>query len=123
MGNLECEPTLDDRYVYSGRVTRVIDGDTVVIDIDLGCDVWMRNAHCRLAGINAPEIRGEQAYDGVRAKEFLDFIVHTTKPVVIRTHKDRREKYGRWLVELWQDGVSLNQRMLENGHATVIEVD
>ena len=121
--SLEREPTLDDRFVYAGRITRVIDGDTVVVDIDLGCEVWLRNVHCRLAGINAPEIRGLEAYDGVRAKEYLDFIAHTTKPVILRTHKDKREKYGRWLVELWQDGVCLNQRMVENGHAIVRDAE
>ena len=114
---LEPTPTLNDRYLYAARVTRVVDGDTVICDIDLGCGIWLRGERCRLFGINAPEVRGEEAMDGVRAKEHLDFLVHTTKPLLIRTHKDRSEKYGRLLVELWQDGVNLNQRMIDNGHA------
>jgi micrococcal nuclease len=112
--NLERVPTLNDRYVYSAVIKRVIDGDTLVCDIDLGCGVWLRDESCRLFGINAPE-RG--TVEGVRAKEYMEFITHTTKPAIIRTHKDRREKYGRWLVEVWQDGLSVAQRMVDQGHA------
>ena len=42
-------------YTYKANIVRVIDGDTVVADIDLGFDVWLRKEHLRLVGIDAPE--------------------------------------------------------------------
>ena len=44
-------------YHYKAKLVRVIDGDTIDVDIDLGFDVWLKRQRVRLAGIDAPESR------------------------------------------------------------------
>jgi micrococcal nuclease len=44
-------------YHYKAKLVRVIDGDTIDVDIDLGFDVWLKRQRIRLAGIDAPESR------------------------------------------------------------------
>ena len=44
-------------YHYKAKLVRVIDGDTIDVDIDLGFDVWLKNQRVRLAGIDSPECR------------------------------------------------------------------
>jgi len=115
--NLEPIPTLDHRYIYSAIITRVIDGDTVVLDIDLGMGAWMHEVHCRLGGIDAPEIRGNERRHGLMAMEYLISISGFNGSVIIKTHRDKTGKYGRYIVDLWHDGTNLNQRMIDDGYA------
>ncbi len=44
-------------YLYKAKLVRVIDGDTIDLDIDLGFDVWLKKQRIRLAGIDSPECR------------------------------------------------------------------
>ena len=117
--NLEPVPTLADRYVYSAELVRVIDGDSVILDLDLGCGMWLRGERCRLIGIDAPEKRGDDKLAGFKAMVHMESLLEDVSPLIVRTHKDSKGKFGRWLVELWTtDGVNLNQRMITDGHAT-----
>ncbi len=117
-------------YEYKARVLRIVDGDTVDLDIDLGCSVHVHE-RCRLYGINAPETHGvkkdsTEYRKGMAATEFLRNMIEG-KEVLIRTYKDKRGKYGRYLVEIWEyvetDGrlapirPSVNGEMVEAGHA------
>jgi len=133
---------LKTRYVYRANITldRVYDGDTVRADIDLGLYVWVKNQTLRLYGIDTPEIRGEERPEGLTAKEaLLGYLKEYGKivdavegedgeldavvvGVVIRTHKDRKGKYGRWLCEIVgrnKEGnpVNINELLVENGFA------
>lgn len=121
-------PNTDHLYHYRAQVTRVIDGDTVVADLDLGCGVWIRGEHLRLLGIDAPEVRGvEDKAPGLAATEALRGLLEECDGrVIVRTHRDERGKFGRFLVEIW-DGrpgmagaPSLNAMMLQLGHAKLI---
>lgn len=104
-------------YEYQGRVTDVYDGDTVTVDIDLGLGIWARGQKMRLFGIDAWELRGANAVAGRAARDFLRGLV-LDRMVKIRTHRDAREKYGRWLAELYlDDGRAVNRLLLEAGHA------
>ena len=47
----------NSEYVYRIDNLRVVDGDTVDCDIDLGFDVWLRSQRIRLSGVDAPETR------------------------------------------------------------------
>lgn len=85
-------------YSYNARILAVVDGDTVDADIDLGLYVHTV-ARLRLLGINAPEIHGPEHDAGQRAKARLAALVEG-KTIVITTHKDEREKYGRFLASL-----------------------
>lgn len=103
-------------YTYRAKITAVYDGDTVTADIDLGFSVVLQGQTIRLARINAPEVRGSSAESGVRSRDALRAQV-LGKSVVLRTIKDSREKYGRWLGEIWVDGVCINDWLVTEGLA------
>jgi micrococcal nuclease len=114
-------PKKADRYVYMANIVRVIDGDTVVADIDLGFHTWRRDERLRLARINAPEPRGDTKEAGLAATEWLKNKVEG-KRLIIRTAadksgRDKRGKFGRYLVELYLDGRNLNDEMVQLGLA------
>lgn len=108
-------------YVYRAVVVRVVDGDTVDVDIDLGFYTWIKKQRIRLVGIDAPEMRGDEKIAGRAAKAYLVNLVEG-KEIILRTIKgrdggDSRGKYGRWLGRLYLNGVDVNQHMVEAGHA------
>jgi len=117
-----------ERYCYLAKVVSVVDGDTVDLDIDLGCNVHIME-RCRLAGINAPETYGvkkdsEEYMAGIAVKEWLEEEIGG-KEIMIRTIKDKKGKFGRYLVEIgcpfWQTedkrytGDIVNKRMVDVG--------
>ena len=80
-------------YEYKCRIVKVIDGDTVDVDIDLGFGVWLRKQRVRLVGIDTPESRTkdlEEKKYGLAAKEFLTKCV-TSGGLTIKTTKDLSE--------------------------------
>ena len=104
-------------YTYRANITAVYDGDTLTADIDLGFSMIMKGQTIRLARINTPEIRGSNAEAGIRSRDALRSKV-LGKSIVLRTIKDAREKYGRWLGEIWVDGVCINDWLLTEGLAS-----
>ena len=87
-------------YHYRAIVVGVYDGDTINVNIDLGLSTWINNEKLRLARINAPEIKGKERTNGLKSRDFLrDLLMN--KKVIIQTIKDRKEKYGRYLAEVW----------------------
>lgn len=110
-------PTTDDLYCYLAKVERIVDGDTIVASIDLGCDVWLLHQHCRLSHINAPEKTGASKEEGLRSTEHLEYLLKGHDTVLIRTEYDRHCTFGRLLVELFIEEDSLNEQMVEDGHA------
>ena len=61
-------------YEYRAKIRRVVDGDTVDVDIDLGFGVWLKKQRVRLYGIDTPESRTRDLDEkkfGLMAKEFL----------------------------------------------------
>ena len=104
------------------KVTNVVDGDTIDVEIDLGFDISF-SSRVRLAGIDTPESRttnkAEKAL-GIEAKEYVKSKIKDAKEVVIKTEKmDSSEKYGRILGWLFLDGskVSVNEQMILDGYA------
>jgi len=107
---------------YVKKVTKVVDGDTIDVEIDLGFDISF-SSRVRLAGIDTPESRtadkAEKAL-GLEAKAYLKHAIDSAKSVVIKTEKmDSSEKYGRILGWVYLDGdtVSINDKMINDGHA------
>jgi micrococcal nuclease len=101
-------------YEYQATVLRVVDGDTICARVDLGFEVSVDET-LRLAGINAPE-RGKPG--GSEASAWLrSKLLMTTARIV--TVKDKREKYGRYLAEIFLPGetTSVNSEMIAAGHA------
>ena len=117
-----------DQYIRRARIVRLIDGDTCVIDVDMGMAITVR-ATVRLYGINTPEVRGPEKVAGHAATQHLaDLLVQFRHEgewdIVVRTHKDKKGKYGRYLADLiGEDGdgnpVNLNMKMVADGHAVV----
>lgn len=103
-------------YTYYAVVKSVYDGDSITVDIDLGFNMWMLNQKIRLLGIDTPEIRGEERSDGLVSRDWLREKIND-KVVILKTHKDSKGKYGRWLAEVYLDGVNINQQLLEEGLA------
>ena len=104
-------------YVYKAYVDRVVDGDTIHARVDLGCDVRI-DLTLRLAYINAPE-RGTE--EGTAATTFLKELIEH-EHVVLHTLKDKREKYGRYLAQIYlgspdAEGVDVNKALVDEGHA------
>jgi micrococcal nuclease len=104
------------------EVTKVVDGDTIDVIIDLGFSI-MFASRVRLAGIDTPESRttdkAEKAL-GLESKKYLETRLKAAKNVVIKTEKlDSSEKYGRILGWLYLDGDgnSVNHEMIEKGYA------
>ena len=104
------------------KVTNVVDGDTIDVDIDLGFDISF-SSRVRLAGIDTPESRTTNKAEkvlGLEAKEYVKSKIKDAKVVVIKTEKmDSSEKYGRILGWLFLDGskVSVNEQMIADGYA------
>ncbi len=109
-------------YEYRARIVRVIDGDTVEAEVDLGFHITSRMM-LRLFGINAPEIKGPSRPQGLAARDFLNQLInthtHNTNQLTIRTQKDATEKYGRCLATLLATDVNLNETLIAAGHAVV----
>lgn len=85
-------------YEYRCKILKVVDGDTVDVDIDLGFGVWMRGERIRLFGVDTPESRTRDKAEkvcGLYAKEFLK--QHLGKTSTLRTQKDSKGKFGRIL--------------------------
>lgn len=107
---------------YVKKVSKVVDGDTIDVDIDLGFDISF-SSRVRLAGIDTPESRTSDKAEkvlGLESKAYLKNAIDSAKTVVIKTEKiDSSEKYGRILGWVFLDGSdkSINQKMIDEGYA------
>ena len=106
-------------YEYKCKMVKVVDGDTIDVDIDLGFGVWMRNQRIRMHGIDTPESRTrdlEEKKYGLAAK---DFLIKWTNAggLTLKTHNDDRGKFGRILGEIWCFDTNVNEKMIEEHHA------
>ncbi len=109
-------------YEYNAEVLRVVDGDTIDLDVDLGFSIHHK-MRVRLARVDTPETYGvkkdsEEYKRGMEAKEFVESAIPVGKQVTIVTLKDRTGKFGRYLAEILVDEYNLNSKLLEEGLAT-----
>jgi len=114
---------MKDPYVYRIRsIAKVVDGDTIDADIDLGFSISLTK-RIRLAGIDTPESRTTDAREknlGLESKEWLKKRLEFAKDIIIRTEKpDSTEKYGRIIGHLFinNEDQSLNNQMISEGYA------
>ena len=103
-------------YTYRAKVKRVIDGDSVVIDIDLGFDTWIKDQNVRLYGIDTPEVRTKDPWEkkhGKLAKQFVEQVLPEGSDVRITTVKDD-DKFGRVLAIIRNSaGMDVAQELLQ----------
>jgi micrococcal nuclease len=90
-------------YEYRARLVKVVDGDTVDVDIDLGFGIWMKDERVRIMGIDTPESRTRDKVEklfgkaaSARVKELLDEDI-ILKTQIARDGEDMKGKYGRIL--------------------------
>ncbi len=107
---------MENLYHYKGFVTKVYDGDTITVDVDLGFNVSLKKEKFRLSRINAPEVRGDEKEKGYISRDWLRERV-LNKEIILVTNKDKKGKYGRWLTDVWIDGVCVNDELVEKGLA------
>ena len=111
-------------YEYRCKIVKIIDGDTVDVDIDLGFGVWMHKERIRLYGIDTPESRtrdlDEKKY-GLIAKGWIEKFMPVGSMQTLITQKDKSGKFGRILGKFRvNDGhydIILNDWMVSNHHA------
>ena len=107
-------------HEYKCKVRKVVDGDTVDVDIDLGFGVWYLDQRVRLYGIDTPESRTRDKVEKIYGKAAGRFLkTMLGKECTMRTHKDAKGKFGRILGEFivydtetdaW---VTVNQLMID----------
>jgi micrococcal nuclease len=103
-------------YEYKAKIERVVDADTIDVSVDLGFDVWTRQ-RVRVAGLNAAEKNTEA---GKKAIEYAKSVLKHNMEVTLRSHQDKREKFGRYLAEIIIDEAtydSYNENLLRLGYA------
>lgn len=106
-------------YTYKALIIDVYDGDTVTAIADLGFGVSIK-LKIRLMGIDTPELRGVERPRGLIARNFLRGLI-LNKEVVIKTYKDKKGKFGRYLADLYLGDLHINGFLIEKGHAEVYE--
>jgi len=110
-------------WTYRAKVVRVIDGDTVDVDIDLGFGIWQKNERVRIMGIDTPESRTRNKIEkkfGLAAKAKLKSIlgkITVLKTTINKKGVDMKGKFGRVLGDFLQDDKSVAKIMCETGHA------
>ena len=114
-------------FEYSCRIVRVVDGDTVDVDIDLGFDVWLKKQRIRLFGVDTPESRTrdlEEKKYGLAAKKFVEEYLPLESRQTLRTKLDDRGKFGRILGEFvveqeWEGQTissTINEQLIRKHH-------
>jgi micrococcal nuclease len=110
-------------YEYKAKVLDIHDGDTITALIDLGFHVQIE-VKVRFYGINAPEITGPTKANGLKSKQRVIELI-SGKDVILKTYKDKQEKYGRWLADVYPPNSpdSVNSILLKEGLAVSFMVD
>lgn len=119
-------------YTYRATVRRIIDGDTIDCDVDMGFRAWRMGERFRLAGINAPETRRPNGYRtanpeqaamhiqqveaGRAAKSFVENLIPIGSQITIQTQPDP-DNFGRWIATVYVNEKNLNDTLVETGHA------
>ena len=107
-------------YYYKCTLIKVIDGDTIDVDIQLGFDVILSKQRVRLYGIDTPESRTrdkEEKIRGLLSKDYLKDNCYVGSTIKLKSKE--KGKFGRILGVIYKDGdsISMNQRMIEEGFA------
>ncbi|VAW15850.1 hypothetical protein MNBD_BACTEROID05-1200 [hydrothermal vent metagenome] len=112
---IPLQGSVSDLYNYRASLNYVIDGDTVVLNVDVGFRTWSKQK-LRLRGINSPEISTAQ---GVKAKYFVQQRLTADTPIFIKTYK--KDKYDRYLADIFFGSKKefLNQTLLDQNLATI----
>jgi endonuclease YncB( thermonuclease family) len=124
---IESSAKAKDLYTYKAYVEKIIDGDTIWLNVDCGFKIWSRQK-IRLRGINAPEVTTPK---GIEAMKFVIATLKGLPFVIVKSHG--RDKYDRYLADILylkgednpqtvlENGVFLNQRLLDEDLAVYVQ--
>jgi endonuclease YncB( thermonuclease family) len=102
-------------YEYNCKIVRVIDGDSIIIDIDLGFSHWIHGESIRLYGVDTPQCRTRDAEEkaaGLLAKKFVEDALHVGGTYILSTRE--KGKFGRYLgVIMLSDKTSINAALVK----------
>ena len=110
-------------WTYRAKVIRVIDGDTVDVDIDLGFGIWQKNERVRIMGIDTPESRTRDKVEkkfGLASKAKLKSLLGKTgvlKTQVNKNGEDMKGKFGRILGDFQVGARMVTEILCEEGYA------
>jgi micrococcal nuclease len=110
-------------YEYRAHLVKVVDGDTVDVDIDLGFGVWLKDERVRIMGIDTPESRTRDKVEkvfGLAAKNRLKELIEKKcilKTVAAKDGEDMKGKFGRILGDFIVDDKLVTEIMIDEGHA------
>jgi len=101
-------------YEYNCKIVRIIDGDSILVDIDLGFGTWRCGESIRLFGVDCPECRSRDPKEkaaGLAAKEFVKGLLHDGGTYTLTTKE--KGKFGRYLgVIMLSDKTSVNAALV-----------
>jgi micrococcal nuclease len=101
-------------YTYKAIVTRIVDGDTFVCDLDLGFKLWNKDIKIRLLNYNAPEVEGPEKPFGLIAKGATSNLI-LNKEVTL--HTEKADSFGRYLGTVWlSTGENLVDLLVSKGY-------
>lgn len=116
---------VQDPFLYKCVIQRIVDGDTVDIDIDLGFGIWLRKERVRVAGIDTPEKRTRDKIEkmfGLAATAKAHKLIPEGSECIVRTRRDKAGKYGRTMGDfVMTDGRLYTEVMIETHHAVPYE--
>ena len=110
-------------WTYRCKLRRVVDGDTVDVDIDLGFGIWQMKERVRIIGIDTPESRTRDKIEkkfGLAAKAKLKSLLGPTpvlQTTISKKGEDMKGKFGRVLGDFLVDGKQVTEIMCKTGHA------
>ena len=112
-------------YEYRCKILRVVDGDTVDVDIDLGFGVWMHKERVRMMGIDTPESRTRDSVEkqfGLASKDKLKSLLPIGSMQILKTEidksgEDAKGKFGRILGDFLIEGKRASEMLIEEGFA------
>jgi endonuclease YncB( thermonuclease family) len=112
-------------YTYRAVAKRILDGDTAVIEADLGFEVFAA-VHVRIRGVDTPELRAKDPKPGQAARVFLDaLLLPASKPPVALLLRSYARSFERWVGDLWcmQAGEwrSVAEQIITAGHGVAIK--
>lgn len=104
---------IQPNYNYFAKIVNVIDGDTVDLVVDVGFNVAIKERF-RLSFINTPELNSIDQMERLIAIEARNFVLQYLN-MAVRIKSTKRDKYGRFLAEIFVDGetTSINQQLLD----------
>ena len=110
----------DHLYYYKATCDRVVDGDTLDLTVDLGMHIFIKE-RVRINGINTSEIYGVKKDSAEYAKGMLSKArteeLVLGKEIYIKTYKDKRGKYGRYICDIFVNGENVGDILVKEGHA------